>query len=197
MIAELYICTKGRRVGEIHTMFKDEYGELWRPYMDGKTCRLSYCKNIDLGCIWQPYADFEREKLKELNQLNDDEWIKLERKGYYLGVWLRKLSGSGNGFTGHTYHSGDLIAYSLKDYLADSESSRLLKRAEFLKAVCEKEGVPWLPSGGEESDRNHLLKTIEQNDKYMVALAAKCTIAFVILSSLFIAISSCQPPHFL
>jgi len=28
----------------------------------------------------------------------------------------------------------------------DSESNRLLKRAEFLKAVCDKEGVEWLPS---------------------------------------------------
>ena len=49
------------------------------------------------------------------------------------------------------YDSFQLIGY--QDHFEDTESSRLLKRAEFLKAVCEKEGVEWLPENpcGEKS----------------------------------------------
>ena len=40
----------------------------------------------------------------------------------------------------------------------DSESSRLLKRAEFLKAVVEKEGLEWLPKE-ESPEQKSLSKT--------------------------------------
>lgn len=76
------------------------------------------------------YADFEREKLRGLG-LKDQGQVCF-----------------GTRFDGYTllgYTSLHLIAYSSDDYVKDSESNRLLKRAEFLKAVCEKEGVAWLP----------------------------------------------------
>ncbi len=43
-------------------------------------------------------------------------------------------------------YSNLVTGYTSDRYFADSETSRLLKRAEFLKAVCEKEGVGWLPT---------------------------------------------------
>jgi len=108
MIAEPYICIKGGRAGDIQWTF-NEHG---------------------IGPDeWQPYAAFEREKLKELDGV------------VIHSDWAGKLTFLSRG--GTFYDSGELIGYS--EYLNDSESNRLLKRAEFLKAVCEKEGVEWLP----------------------------------------------------
>jgi len=87
---------------------------------------------------WIPYADFEREKLRELGSVN--EYIKAHEWGYSLGINLD------DGV--RILDSEVLIHYSHDCYEADSESSRLLNRAEFLKAVCEKEGVEWLPATG-------------------------------------------------
>jgi len=84
------------------------------------------------GSVWTPYADFEREKLKELG--GKSFYVDASR-GYF---WH-------NGRDCHT--SKDLIDYSGKDYHNDSESNRLLKRAEFLRAVCKKEGLQYLQEG--------------------------------------------------
>lgn len=107
MIAEPYICIKGPKLGQVSWMNPD--------HADLKT-----------SSKWQPYAYFEREKLRELE---------LGR----IGI------GHGFAFCLGDYRSVAVINYWMDDYEADSESSRLLKRAEFLKAVCEKEGVEWLP----------------------------------------------------
>ncbi len=88
--------------------------------------------------LWQPYADFEREKLKELGapKMHLFTW-----PNHPYAVWGDKKAKV-------NYFSDDVIGYSEPDYEQDSESGRLLKRAEFLKAVCEKEGVTWLPASG-------------------------------------------------
>lgn len=75
------------------------------------------------------YANFEREKLIAMKAQD----IHLEADGYILYTPQKK------------YSSGKLIGYYCGNHSEDSESSRLLQRAEFLKAVCEKEGVSWLP----------------------------------------------------
>jgi hypothetical protein len=82
---------------------------------------------------WMPYADFERERL---NDLNNKRWP----AGSYYAICL-----GSSGFVLGEHGSARLIGYDTGDFKRDSESSRLLKRAEFLKAVCEKEGVDWLP----------------------------------------------------
>ncbi len=108
MIAEPYICIKGPKSGNIR----------WVNYEN------------DPGKDWQPYADFERVKLKELHTgMIGFDWV----SGYSLHV------------DEFRYESKQFIGYSSHDFAKDSESYRLLKRAEFLKAVCEKEGVEWLP----------------------------------------------------
>jgi len=81
---------------------------------------------------WQRYVDFEREKLREL----DGFLVLLEFDGRYMFRSRFDMPVT-------CYDSQHLIGYS--EYLADTESNRLLKRAEFLKAVCEKVGVEWLP----------------------------------------------------
>lgn len=112
MRCEPYIAIKGPRVGEIE-------------WFEGKTPTGASVKlYMDDGEIWQPYADFERGKLKEL--------------GGVIAVY-------DHGYATRGYHSEDLIRYSGKDYDRDSESGRLLARARFLKAVCEREQVEWLP----------------------------------------------------
>ncbi len=73
---------------------------------------------------WQEYAYFERVKLKEL-------------RADCIMPWTLSP------YSVLKYTSGERIGYSFKEYDKDTESSRLLKRAEFLKAVCEKEGVEW------------------------------------------------------
>lgn len=84
------------------------------------------------GIYFQQYADFERDKLEEL--FNGEQ---------FGTVYAPSLE---DGFCLKGYNARDLIGYDDEDHYFDSESSRLLKRAEFLKAVCEKEGVKWLPN---------------------------------------------------
>lgn len=119
MIAEPYICIKGQDAGAIEWFNTNPDQAYW----EGK-----------LGPCWQRYADFEREKLKELgnNQIHKHGGID-SSEAFTL-------------FSRNTlYYSSGLISYSAADYDQDSESGRLLMRAEFLKAVCEREGVEWLP----------------------------------------------------
>lgn len=138
MIYEPHICIQGPKAGEID----------WRrPNTANKRLILEELDSSDYLCIdadgnnWQLYHRFEREKLKELNPVSSDN-IGIGHSGYGLDIWYRKTK---TGLAGRWHKSDELIGYGLRDYLNDSESSRLLKRAEFLKAVCEKEGVEWLP----------------------------------------------------
>lgn len=134
MIAEPYIQVK---TGTISWKFAHPDGLLYEMSPRYDSCDLL----CSLSEWWTPYADFEREKLVQFSEKrspsNDggnsnyviwsievDEWI-----GYRL--WK--------------YDSRSLIDYTGTSFGEDSESSRLLKRAEFLKAVCEKERVEWLP----------------------------------------------------
>ncbi len=147
MKAEPYICTEGTPKGEI------------RWYQEGCPSK----QDPDLG-YWQPYADFEREKLKELKNVKaaycgsngitvscqDCYWLLMNRndcQDKHCGFEWQTLGGDRKGEKQHCHHYGSaaLTGYAPSDYDKDSESSRLLKRAEFLKAVCEKEGVEWLP----------------------------------------------------
>lgn len=130
MKTEPYICIKGLHAGEIQWMFKHPDGRLIDLLPRHNSADLQF---IRYGGDWQPYADFEREKLTALN----------------MTLWLT-YEGYGLDFDpdfGSKYKARDLINYSQREYDLDSESSRLLKRAEFIKAVCEKEGVEWLPKG--------------------------------------------------
>lgn len=119
MIAEPYICIIGPTAGEI-----------WWWNSDGQ-CVYEGCIDKKVDECWMPYADFEREKLKELRgklvdvNFSGDYQLRLDRRG-------------------STFYTSEFETL-YRGYLADSESNRLLKRAEFLKAVCEKEGVEWLP----------------------------------------------------
>lgn len=122
MIAEPYICIRGPIAGQIHwvkpgTEFTDPQEE------------------------WKPYADFERKKLRELGRKDKTSYL------YSAGEPCNELYGWHwtNGY-GDSHCSTELTGYTAENYWNDTESSRLLKRAEFLKAICEKEGVEWLPA---------------------------------------------------
>lgn len=111
MNPEPYICLFGECRGEIHWLHQ---------------------VTADDGS-WQPYADFERQKLFELrSQMNH-----VGLSGRYCYFLMSKNKSK-------TYWSSDTISYSGFDYNKDSESNRLLQRALFLKAVCNREGVEWL-----------------------------------------------------
>ncbi len=131
MIAEPYICIKGPRLGEIESYEQYPLIPNGLVYLS-KDC--SEMRMLDLS-EWKRYADFEREKLKGL-----DGHFVIDKLGIrFLGVrsflW-----------------SNDLIRYCGVDYENDSESNRLLARARFLKAVCEKENVPWLPQSEQQQE---------------------------------------------
>lgn len=98
-----------------------------------------YSFSKDGKCI--PYADFEREKLRELGSRSG---ITRGTAGYCLSKKCDRLFDT-------AYMSKDM-GYSTEQYEQDSESNRLLKRAEFLKDICEKEGVQFLPTV-EESEQ--------------------------------------------
>lgn len=120
MIAEPYICLKGPTAGEIWWWNSD------------KECVYDNCIDYQRKGYWQPYADFEREKLKELGT----GLIVIDSSGPY---WMCVNTAA------NKYRSCDLINYYTSEFLRDSESSRLLKRMEFLREVCKREGVTWLP----------------------------------------------------
>lgn len=121
MIAEPYICIKGPRAGTIEWFqsidprFVDSAGEYHHE-----------------GVRWRVYADFEREKLNKLSY----KYSSNTDFGIGFNEW--------HGFTWMEYTSHELIAYTSGQYDMDSESNRLLKRAEFLSKVCDEEGVKWL-----------------------------------------------------
>lgn len=117
MIAEPYICVRGPRAGEIHWLFALEANTSFGE--ESKRNREE----------WQRYSDFEREKLDQWSLVFVRAWT----RGYELPTPDR------------LYVSTEVIGYSADDYSHDTESGRLLKRAEFLKAVCEREGVQFLP----------------------------------------------------
>jgi hypothetical protein len=121
MIAEPYICTKGPTAGEI-----------WWWNSDGQ-CVYEGCIDKKVEECWVPYAAFEREKLRGLESVDGIDVGAAGYRIYLLGVDRGPV------------FSEDVTAYTQERFDADSESDRLLKRAEFLKAVCEKEGVEWLP----------------------------------------------------
>jgi hypothetical protein len=125
MIAEPYI---NRRNGNID-WFSELSGVVYG-FVASPTIPIATVNRIDNTGEWQPYADFEREKLRELGT---NRMYTIDDGTYGITTRRRRYS----------LWSDDLIGYN--SYHSDSESSRLLKRAEFLKAVCEKEGVEWLP----------------------------------------------------
>ena len=118
--------------------------------------------------LWSEYADFEREKLKELGKKRTEKcWLYSSLSDTYIVGW--------NTIGAPVYLANFLIDYSMEDYRSDSESNRLLKRVKFLKAVCEKEGVEWLPAG--EKPRANTLreliggkKSIDKEGKEMKAI---------------------------
>lgn len=150
VIAEPYICIHGKHKGEIQ-WFVDNY----------------YVHSIYNGedmSNWKPYADFEREKLRELGSVRsaycnfygisvscqDCYFVLLERldcEDKRCKFPWQTLHGDRQGEKSHCHHysSACLIDYHPSDYDSDSESNRLLNRAKFLKAVCEKEGIEWIP----------------------------------------------------
>jgi hypothetical protein len=125
MICEPYICTKGPRAGEIE-------------WMDVRWTEEQDAGGKISGITWIPYADFEREKVRILS-IGSIRTLEYSVEGCRTRYAYVIDNGSG-----HRHESFDLIGYGWDDYMEGSESSRLLKRAEFLKAVCEKEGIEWL-----------------------------------------------------
>jgi hypothetical protein len=125
MVCDPYICIKGQRAGEI------EWEEVCIPSLgNGLDKPTPYPIAYREGGEWIPYADFEREKLMELGGA-----ISLDLVAGFV------FSREGLQVTNSIYTFG----YPYRDYKSDSESSRLLKRAEFLREVCRRENVEWLP----------------------------------------------------
>ena len=114
------------------------------PYIDTTTGEIEWeglNNAVSVYNVWIRYADFEREKLRELGVRSGGIWLTAQG-GYGLSRCKNEMY--------REYLSHKLTGYS--DYLEGSESNRLLKRAEFLKAVCEKEDIPWLST--EEASRH-------------------------------------------
>lgn len=146
MIANPYICIDPKTTSH-------KLGEICYANTEDQCLELGYCAQ------WRPYADFEREKLRVLGCEKSGRGLLLGSAGYEITTYSPGYVRENN------YTSDILIGYSPSDYATDSESSRLLKRAEFLKAVCEKEGVTFLPKAEEcvppDSERPTLRKLLE------------------------------------
>jgi len=109
---------------------------------------------------WTSYVDFERAKLKELDYFMDTACCPQWRGAFRVH---KRVGGQ------IAYSSGGRIGYMIHNYVAGSESSRLLKRSEFLKAVCEKEGVEWIkkevPVFMENPPRAAYARTVKNEEK--------------------------------
>ncbi len=154
MIAEPYICTRGtKNLGKIAWVTEDRI--------------LAPDNGINFEG-WTLYADFEREKLEQIG-CRGKKVIRVEDSwGYH--VTIKK-----NGVE-RTYESDELIEYNTGKYWDDSESGRVLNRARFLKAVCEKEGVEWFPWSEEKTQlRRRAEKAMKQvNDMAAELLGDQC-----------------------
>lgn len=124
MIAESYICISGERAGEI-----EWFSAIDHRYVD------SFGEYHTKGVRWRVYADFERQKLRELGVVGG--FVQILSAG--LTVEISKAGST----RAKRYWADELIGYDKDSYGDDTESNRLLKRAEFLKAVCEREGLEW------------------------------------------------------
>lgn len=133
MLYEPYICVESGynfKAGELHSFDPEK-----QDAVNNSPLRKGEARFVK-------YADFERGKLRELANL------KLPDGGFFKPrIEYHDCFGFVINHVEHgTYHkSCDLICYPTADYEHDTESDRLLKRAEFLKAVCERENVEWLP----------------------------------------------------
>ena len=137
MIAEPHICIKGKKAGIIE-WFTGDYEA--QKKADG----FIYDKyQGPLQNVWQSFADFEREKLSELHQKLEDACYIESGADFYVFSVCDCSPKYEKDKDGEIYDSWDLIRYN--SFTEDSESSRLLKRMEFLKAVCAKENIEWLP----------------------------------------------------
>src|SRR5947207_3174168 len=103
------------------------------PYIHLKTGVIGWAECDEKQADWQFYADFEREKLAALC---NGQALRLDGCwGYRLNVpKIGKVIYPGQDHETR-YDSRELIGYAYLEWLEDTESSRLLKRAEFLKAV--------------------------------------------------------------
>jgi len=164
MIAEPYICIKGERAGQIewfgylHGCMKAQGIEWMKVNVDARRlcdeCGLSWATYHRIlhttdNCDWVFYTDFEREKLKKVCAHLIISWE--DPVGYVLEAWLNvtsyiKRRTAADGIDYHTHSSKYTIHWDYMDYMRANESTRVLKRSEFLKAVCEEQGVEWLPS---------------------------------------------------
>lgn len=108
---------------------------LVEPFINLITGEMAWCQEGYHDSEWERYADFERRRLEELR---GGSYVFIQEDGYKV------YSNAGN----RCWDSRYLIGYSLDDYARGSEANRLLKRAEFLKAVCKRECVPW--TGGSD-----------------------------------------------
>ena len=133
MISDPFLCIRGQKVGTIE-WFHDAESQK-------KSDGLIYDSCIGpMQNVWQEYAEFERGKLGELECFPHE--ITPSSGGYELHV--PKIKKGYKVKTTTEYLSCNLIGYGLTKFTNDSESSRLLKRAEFLRAVCKKEGALWI-----------------------------------------------------
>ncbi|PQO47389.1 hypothetical protein [Blastopirellula marina] len=110
MIAEPWIHTTGPYAGEI----------TWSDDSEG----------VQNG---QPYADFEREKLKELNAYIQNPPSKGEQRNLGYVCYVDEIA----------YFSTIVTGYDT--YESDSEATRLIERANFLRELCIAFGNQWLP----------------------------------------------------
>lgn len=152
MIAEPYICLEGPKAGSIEWIDNPMSKCHGRVLPDGK---LTLLRGMT---PWQPYTDFEREKLKQLGRKGKTS--RLYAPGDSCQDGWQWTTGYGD-----SHMSGELIGYASEDYFAGSESSRLLKRAEFLKAVCEKEGVEWLSAVDHRISTADAAERIQEMDR--------------------------------
>jgi len=144
MICEPYICLESK----IYPIGDIQYLDVREAHTRRPFGRPDIYVNHDN--TWQRYADFEREKLRELI---GPVKIDIDYSGGYRLVRENEISGPlmATEKTAKIWLSEKLTGYSTKDYKNDTEADRLLMRAEFLKAVCLKEGLSW--PGVEEPKR--------------------------------------------
>lgn len=120
-ISEPHICIQGEQAEKIAWFASDDRG----PYLLGLHNQLLRPQGT-----WLRYAEFERAKLETLTY----HFIRVSNDGFELPPTELHLN------------SKELIGYDGEQYGTDSETGRLLMRAKFLKAVCKKKRIPWLPN---------------------------------------------------
>lgn len=137
-----FICIRGKKAGKIEWFMN--------PHLRNGLSYDKFTGSIQNQNVWQEYASFERNKLRELkDKANVTLFID---NGDSPGVEVYRYTG----------HRDVPFEFTVEEFDDASEEERLLKRYEFLKLICEAEGIGLSPEQAKDTLLEEVASRLEK-----------------------------------